>query len=485
MAIKKQTASWGRLFFGLNGLRLLAMCGGVALYAVNVNVMATLLPSIVKDLGGIELYSWATSLFIAASILSVALSASIIDFSGLRGAFLLALFIFLLGSIGSALSVNIYALLGARVVQGLGGGLLLGLSYSAIRMVFLERYWLRATAVLTSMWGVAALAGPAIGGMFAQTGQWRLAFITIIPIALVVAVLVMLGLKSRPEERYQQRLNVPIFKALLLVWSLLVMMLSGAMGSWLLVGLAVVITVTILFAISRDDEGGAIMPLFPNGSYDFSAPLACMYAGIGLMCMALSSSFFVPYFLENIHGIEPMWAGYMTALTPAGWAFGALATVKSSPRSANKLFIIGPLLSAVGLALLGVFLPWQTLNTDLAAFVPLLQWLSLGAELDLFLLFISLLAVGFGLGVIWPHIVTRVFTYAPPGQENTASAAIITLQLYAVGVGVTVGGLITNDVGLDISLAYTQLAARLLFMGFALLPILYVLMSKAGRQVTA
>ena len=184
------------------------------------------------------------------------------------------------------------------------------------------------------------------------------------------------------------------------------------------------------------------------------------------MSMIISIAIFVPYYLEDIHKASPLWAGYMTALIPAGWTLGALATVRLTPASANKFFIIGPLFSALALVLLAIFLPWQALSAEMN-----LLWV----------LGIPLFSVGLGLGVVGPHLVTRIFHFSPLGQENVTAAAMITMQLYAVSVGVALAGVITSEVGLDIDLAYTQLSVRLLFSVFAVLPVLFVWVSRAAR----
>jgi MFS family permease len=85
-----------------------------------------------------------------------------------------------------------------RTGQGLGGGLLLGLSYSLTRIVYEERLWSRAMALISSMWGIATLSGPAIGGIFAQTGHWRLAFWVVLPIAAFLAWLVVTQIAAKP-----------------------------------------------------------------------------------------------------------------------------------------------------------------------------------------------------------------------------------------------------------------------------------------------
>src|SRR5690625_3463350 len=169
-----QTASWSELLWGRNGLRSLALAGGVALHAVNMYVVTTILPSVVADIGGLEYYAWNLTLFVAASILGSALSPRVIDSWGVRTGFLAAIAVFAIGTTGCALAPSMPWMLVARTAQGLGGGMLLGLSYASVRLVFEERLWPLAMVLVSSMWGVATLGGPAVGGIVAHTGHWRL-----------------------------------------------------------------------------------------------------------------------------------------------------------------------------------------------------------------------------------------------------------------------------------------------------------------------
>ncbi|BAH48551.1 putative drug resistance efflux protein [Rhodococcus opacus B4] len=88
-----------------------------------------------------------------------------------------------------AIGPSMEVLLVGRAVQGLGGGLLAGLNYAVLREALPEHLWARATALVSAMWGVGTLAGPAIGGLFAQLGQWRLAFVALAVVAAAIAVI--------------------------------------------------------------------------------------------------------------------------------------------------------------------------------------------------------------------------------------------------------------------------------------------------------
>lgn len=462
------TASWGELLSGRNGLRSLALCGGVAVHAVNVYIVTTILPSVVQDIGGIEYYAWNTTLFVAASILGSALSASSVGFLGLRASYLFAILVFMLGSIAAALSPTMLFMLGARTVQGLGGGLLLGLSYTSVRLVFQQRLWPKAMALISSMWGVATVAGPAIGGIFAESGNWRLAFWSIIPVALIITLLVATQLQSRQENRDEIPVKPPLLKIALLTGSVIIISFGSLAESWLLVALSVVLVLTILYGISRDDALST-NPLFPTGTYSISHPLGSLYAGIALMSIGVISEIYVPYFLQMIHEVRPLKAGYMTALMSAGWTSGAILMASRSPQFANTLLRVSPVVSALSLAMLGVLLPWQQLGEMLPV---------------LWLVGIALYGVGLGVGMIWPHLLTRVFSSAEAGQENLASASITTLQLYAMSIGAAVAGMITVAAGFNEgTVESAQQAARALLWSFALAPLLYVWLSKAARQV--
>ena len=167
---------WAALLLGKNGLRSLALAGGVALHAINVYLVTTILPSVVKDIGGLDYYAWNTTLFVVASIIGSVLSARCLTGLGPRVAYAVAGLVFALGCGLCSLAPDMGVLILGRTVQGLGGGLLFALPYSMIRLVFDQALWPRAMALISGMWGAATLIGPAVGGVFAEYDAWRAAF---------------------------------------------------------------------------------------------------------------------------------------------------------------------------------------------------------------------------------------------------------------------------------------------------------------------
>lgn len=462
---------WGELLSGKNGLRTIALCGGVAVHAINVYIVTTIMPSVVRDIGGISYYAWITSIFVATSIIGSTLSVRLIEQLGLRFAYLLAIFIFIVGSMSSALAPSMPFLLCGRAIQGLGGGLMLGLSYASVRLVFQPHLWARAMALISTMWGVATLTGPAVGGLFAEHGAWRMALWSTVPVALMVAFLVLTQVPQRSEaSKVADKSKVPILKILLLSCSVIVLSFGSLGDSWVLRIASLAGVALILYGIAKSDLKST-NPLLPTGIYSLTHPVGALFSGVVLLSMGVTTEVFIPYFLENIHGLRPLLAGYMAAMMSAGWTIGSLLTAGRSTPTVNKLLIFSPLLSGISLLILALLMPWQDLSLEHDA---------------LWLMIIPLLGIGLGVGLSWPHILSRILIAADKGQENQTSSAITTVQLYAVSLGTALGGMIVTASGFNEgSLAGTQSAAAALLTCFGVLPFVFVLISKAARQVTA
>ncbi|WP_431108810.1 MFS transporter [Variovorax paradoxus] len=460
-ASNPSTAAWGDLFRGRNGWRSLALTGGVALHAVNVHIVTTVLPSVVNEIGGLDWYAWSTTLFVVGSIVGATLSVRLLAALGPRGACLVALAAFTAGSIGCALAPAMPWLLAGRTVQGVGGGLLAALSYGLIRLVFAPRLWPRAVALVSGMWGVATLCGPAVGGLFAQAGHWRWAFWSLLPLAALQALLVAVQLRPGAGVRRERPAGMPRIPALqigLLAASVLLIAASefAPALAWQTAGVAAGLGLGV--AATRVD-GRAAVRLLPTGAYAARTPLGAIYAGVVLLMIGTTTEIFVPYFLQLLHGHSPLLAGYLTAAMAGGWSAGSLLSSGRSGAGADRMLRAGPVACTVGLAALAVLMPGHG---------------SLGAASGTLLVALALGAVGLGVGIGWPHLVTRVMSLAPKGQESLASASITTVQLYGMAVGAAVAGLVANAGGLAApgGVAGARSAAFWLFASFALAPAL-------------
>ncbi|MBH2031498.1 MAG: MFS transporter [Pseudomonadales bacterium] len=457
--INPPKSGWAALLSGRNGVRSLALAGGVVLHAINVYIATTILPSVVRDIGGIDYYAWNTTLFVAASILGSALSARLLAREGPRSAYVIATLVFVVGTFICAVAPSMPVMLAGRLVQGLGGGFLFALSYAMIRLVFDETLWPRAMALVSGMWGVATLVGPAVGGIYAQLGVWRAAFWSLIPVALLFAVLAVIVLPKRSTDEIE-RSRLPLAQLVLLTSAVLAVSF-GSVSSVLLWNIAGLVAAVILTALLIGTESRARHRLLPAGALRITTALGALYATMSLLAVAVTSGeIFVPLFLQVLHQQSPLIAGYLAALMAAGWTLGSIASAGASGKGITCAILAGPMLGMAGMVALAVLMPGE----------------SAGGWPALMPICVALVAIGLGVGMAWPHLLTRVFQVAPTGEQGMAAASITTVQLFATALGAALAGMVANVAGLTDpgGIAGTANAAVWLFGLFAFAPILAV-----------
>lgn len=449
---------WGDLLSGANAMRALVLAGGVVLHAVNVYIATTILPTVVEDIGGLDLYAWNTTLFVVASILGSALSPKLLAWAGPKGSYAVAALIFALGAIICALAPSMSILLFGRFVQGIGGGFLFALAYAMIRLVFAEPLWPRAMALVSAMWGVATLAGPAVGGVFAQWGMWRAAFGSVALIAVIFAVLAAVVLPKRENQAAMgSKVAIPLIQLLLLTLAVLAIsagstsadVLQNAFG----LGLAGVIVVALLAVEKRSST-----KLLPSGAFQFGSAIATLYALMSLLVLAVTSGeVFAPLFLQVLHQQTPLVAGYLAALMGAGWTVGAVISSGLGERAIRHAIMAGPILGLLGMVGLVILMPE----------------VSTGSFMDLALICLALALIGLGVGVAWPHLLIRVLKAVPAQEQELAAASITTIQLFATASGAALAGMIANAGGLinPGGVEGTRQAAYYLFGIFAAAPL--------------
>jgi MFS family permease len=200
--------SWSALLVPRFMLPLAVLLGGVLLHSMNVLITATLLPSIVADIGGGKLMSWPTTAFVGASIIAATGTAVVSRAMGNRWAFCGGAVVYAVGAVLCGLAPSFVLIIVGRFVQGLGGGLLAALAYVLVRSVFAEPLWPRVFGLLSGVWSVTVLAGPLIGGVFAGYGNWRGAFHTVAGIGGILAMGALLIFPAGTDDPIARRFPV-------------------------------------------------------------------------------------------------------------------------------------------------------------------------------------------------------------------------------------------------------------------------------------
>ena len=424
------------------------LAGGVALYAINEFLTVSLLPSAVADIGGERLYAWVTTLYLVGSVVAATTVNAALLRVGARSSYLLGLAVFGIGSVLCAAAPSMAALLAGRTLQGAAGGLLAGLGYAVINSALPQSLWTRASALVSAMWGVATLVGPAVGGVFAQFGLWRWAFGAMAMLTAAMAVLVPMVL---PAGRGDQSDAAPVLK--IPVWSLL---LLGAAALAVSVAevphnsvattglLAAGVLLVAVFVVVDRRVSLAVLPPSAFGS----GPLKWIYLTEALLMAAAMVDMYVPFFGQRLAHLNPLAAGFLGAALAVGWTVSEIVSASlSSRRVIAAVVAAAPLVMAAGLAL------GAATQVDHASAAIVALWA------------LALMISGTGIGAAWPHLSAWAMQSVDDANEGeTAAAAINTVQLISGAFGAGLAGVVVNSVE-----GGAAMAARWLFALFAAL----------------
>ncbi|HEY1386688.1 MAG TPA: MFS transporter [Dongiaceae bacterium] len=418
-----------------NGLALytIMLNVGIGLHALDVFIISTVMPRIVQDLGGAKYYTWATMLYMVASIIGTAAGNPVRQMLGSRIGYAAAALVFGAGSAACALAPSMVLLLVARTIQGLGGGTMIALSMSLISELFPPHLRKRVLALVSAAWGVASLLGPGIGGTFAYAGFWRGAFWINVP---VVLLFVLACTRLPQKKRNAAEIRFPYLQLALLTAGVAavamasqVSQIAGQIG--LLAAAAAAVGLTIRL------DHGTENPMFPTHPLSLARPI-----GTANWVMALSSvthtviGAYLPLSMEVLHHVSDRAAGYAVSALALSWTIASMTTSHIHGQAAMRSIIIGQGLCLIGLTGMALTI------TDLPFAVIVL----LNA------------VVGFGLGSSNLHVVEASMRHAPPGEQTTTAGAIPTIRSLGIAFGSAGAGVIANKAGLTDALAYQDVA---------------------------
>lgn len=425
---------WADLFADGRLSIVLVLAGGTLLYAMNMYFTAALMPTIVEDIGGARHYSWVIIGFVLAAMFGNVMVVRGLERYGARNCYLLAFLIFGIGAAANALSINIEMLVLARGAQGFGGGFLAGLGYAVIRTLMPQRLWARATGITASMWGLGALVGPLLGGLFGEFGAWRWAYGSVSTAAFVLILLALRAIPARGRtNEAAHRQPLPIASLSVLMMAALVISLSSfvAVLSIKLVTIGVGVLLLFVFVMVEKNTPSTLLPA---ATYVRGNPLKWVYLTAGFVFSGIMIENFIPLFARNLGGLTPLVASVFGAIISAGWVIAQMLVVSVDDDAKRRFAIrLGPVMLAVGLVTYG-FLQVAEPGT----------W-------SLVLWFFALFFAGVGIGIAHPFLsVAAMSSSRDPGEGRRAAAGLATTQTIALAVSSSMAAVLMSLGGADL-----------------------------------
>jgi len=322
------------------GLVLVGVMGSVFLAAMESTVVATAMPTVIASLGGIEIYSWTFSSFLLASTVTMPLWGRLADQLGRRRVYLVGLGIFLLGSALSGLSQSMAELISFRALQGLGAGSLITLGMTVIADLWgLERR-AKMQGYFSSVYGIASVAGPLVGGFLTDVISWRWVFYINLPFGLLAMLAIGVGLRGEVVARRRNGFDyvgTAVFTAA--ISALLVGLVeAGQEASWTggsvlgLLALSAALLVVFVWI-----ERMAPEPMLPLTLFSIPMVRAAAVTGFLSGTAMFGAIPYVPLFLQAVTGSSAMQAGFVLMPFVIGWVacsiLGARLVLRVSYRS--------------------------------------------------------------------------------------------------------------------------------------------------------
>ena len=332
----------------------------VFLAAMESTVVATAMPTVVRSLGGIQIYSWVFSGFLLTQTVTMPLWGRFSDLYGRRQVFLIGLATFLGGSALSGTAQSMAQLIVFRMVQGLGAGSLMTLGYTIIGELFgLERR-AKLQGWISSVWGVASLVGPWLGGVLSDHVSWRWVFYVNLPFGAIAMALIATALveEARPARRpVMDVAGVALFTAGVSAL-LLGIVQAGRAGSWsgaaVLSPLALGLTGLVLFVVVERRAAEPIVPLRLFGSRMVIAAVVTRFLAGMAMFGAIS---FVPLFLQSVTGTTATGAGMVLTPFILGWVAMSVTSARLILRVGYRAVVMTGMACLTGAFLL--FARWS------------------------------------------------------------------------------------------------------------------------------
>lgn len=331
---------------------LVASMLAIFMAAIEVTIVATAMPTIITELGGFSLFGWVFSIYLLTQAISVPIYGRLADLWGRKRVFFIGTGLFLVGSVLCGFAGNMAWLILFRAFQGLGAGAIMPLTSTIIADVYPPKERAGIQGWLSSVWAVAAIAGPLTGAWLVQHFNWALIFWVNVPVGLI-SILLLARYFPESKSPSAHRLNLTGSGLLMLsVSALLVALLQAeTLDGFAVVGLLMLALMAGAGLVRHERHSG--VPLFPLAIWRSRMLLAGNAGNLLIGAAMMGISAFLPTWIQGINGGTPLQAGSALAMMSIGWPLASTLSGRMMQRTSYRFTArLGSLLLIAGTGLL-------------------------------------------------------------------------------------------------------------------------------------
>jgi EmrB/QacA subfamily drug resistance transporter len=344
-----------------------------SLVALDATIISTAVFTIVGDLGGFSQFPWLFSIYLLTQAVSVPIYGKLADIFGRKPVMLLGIALFGVGSVLCGIAWSMPALIAFRAVQGLGAGAVQPMSMTIAGDIYTLAERAKAQGYLASVWGMSAVVGPTLGGLFSEYLSWRWIFFVNIPLCLLAAVMLI---RNFDEQRVRTQRSIDYagagilaVGATLLILGLLEGGQAWAWSSPISIGIfAAGLVFLIVFVLV---ERRAAEPVLPLWVFTRRVLAASSLVSLLVGAIVLGLTTYVPTFAQGVLGTGALVAGFALATLTIGWPIAASQSGRVYLRFGFRVTATaGSLLVVAGTALtLGLSLESAVWHVAICCFV--------------------------------------------------------------------------------------------------------------------
>ncbi len=310
----------------VTGFLMLAMF----LSAMEGTIVATAMPTIVGELGGFSEFAWVFSIFLLTQAVSIPIYGRLADLYGRKPVFAIGTGLFIVGSLLCGLSHSIIMLILFRAVQGLGAGAVQPIATTIVGDLYPGSERAKVQGLLSSMWALASVVGPALGGLIVQTIGWEWIFELNVPLGIAAILGIVFFLHEKVEHHMAK---IDFIGAALLITSvcllILALLTAGVEWAWtspqIIGSFAVAV---ILFVVFLYTESKVKQPMLPLSLMQRPVVAIANISALITGAITLGTSSFIPTFAQGVLGTSAFVAGAVIVTISIGWPIASILSAK-------------------------------------------------------------------------------------------------------------------------------------------------------------
>ncbi|KWX76409.1 MFS transporter [Paenibacillus riograndensis] len=402
---------------------MIALMAAMFFAAINQTIVGTAMPRIIAMLGGIEHYTWVITIYMLTSTIATVLVGKLSDIYGRKPFLLAGIIIFMIGAFLSGLSANIFQMIAYRGIQGVGGGILMSATVTAVGDLFAPRERAKWTGIMMAMFGFSSVIGPTLGGFMIDHMAWKWIFWIFLPLGLVAFVMIwrMFPTTTRAAS---ESIDYPgsLFLSLSIVALLLGFSWAGTQYDWgspqiLSLFAAAAVFAAILILIERKAKS----PVLPLSLFKNSIISLSMVIGFLMNAGMMGAMIYLPFFVQGVEGVSPTNSGFINM--PMSLMMIVLST------------LVGRWISKSGkykrYALIGM--PFMVAAMLIMAFMN-----------SIAMAVASMIIFGIGLGLAMPVFTLTVQNAVAPAMLGVATATSTLFRNLGGTIGIAIMGTVMN-----------------------------------------